>query len=180
MPILYLDSLEAAVAPTVLPSFVNSAPIKILQRAGNILLANFPRGGSLAAQTQAATAVARPVDNAQVMHLLQHNILTTFHLMYHLLLPHHHIPQWMMPLTSSNRHIASVCNHLGIQDAARKSTAPRPGVQGLGLGVQGMVSQEKWEKAQSLVLELYDMLSCEEGLSVKHTDGWLPTSRGFI
>ena len=63
VPILYLDSLEAGVAPKVLPSFVNSAPVKILQRAGNILLANFYRGGSSAAKPQASTAAPRPVDN---------------------------------------------------------------------------------------------------------------------
>ena len=67
----------------------------------------------------------------------------------------------------SSRRVASIVNHLGVQDAARKRrpAATRPGAWAgaicfalLGWGLYVSCSQEKWDKGKNIVEALYEQV----------------------
>ena len=69
----------------------------------------------------------------------------------------------------ASRRFASVCSHLGIQDAARKRTEPSrtPGPWAGSVihtedGVRALVTQKKWDKIKSLIAELEQMSKLEK------------------
>ena len=68
---------------------------------------------------------------------------------------------------ATSRRVASIINHLGMQDAPRKRRggAPRPGAWAgaicfavLGWGLYVSCSQEKWDKGKGIVEVLYDQV----------------------
>jgi hypothetical protein len=83
------------------------------------------------------------------------------------------------------RRVASICNYLGVQDAARKrrETSQTPGawagsvISTDGRGVYVTVSQEKWDKAKAMIASMLKELEDNDGL-LKHKE--LERKRGFL
>jgi hypothetical protein len=83
------------------------------------------------------------------------------------------------------RRVASVCNHLGVQDAARKrrEASQTPGawagsvISTDGKGVFVTVSQEKWDKARTMIEATREELASNGGCT-NHKE--LERRRGFL